>query len=209
MNMNKWVAGAVALVAGVGLAGCGTQDGANPAGSAIPTASTEAPEPGGTDASIAQIKAAGIAPCPVSAGAVSHDLPDLTLACLGEGPVVNLAKLTGKPYVINVWASWCGPCRTEVPIMASIYRQSKGRLGFLGIDMADDRVAALEFARTTDMGFPSVMDPDSKIRAGLGIVGVPTTLFVKADGTIAGRVNEVTSEDQVKQLISDNLQVQL
>lgn len=93
--------------------------------------------------------------------------------------------------------------------MASIYRQSKGQLGFLGIDMADDRVAALEFAGTTNMGFPSVMDPDSKIRAGLGIVGVPTTLFVKADGTVAGRVNEVTSEDQLKQLISDNLQVTL
>lgn len=209
VRSSKWALPAVAGL--VLLAGCGTQDGSNPVGSAVPTTSSEAPEPGGTDASAAQIKAAGIAPCPTSAtpSPGSHGLPDLTLACLGEGPAVNLAGLAGKPYVINVWASWCGPCRAEVPIMASIYRQSKGQLGFLGIDMADDRVAALEFAGTTNMGFPSVMDPDSKIRAGLGIVGVPTTLFVKADGTVAGRVNEVTSEDQLKQLISDNLQVTL
>lgn len=200
---------AVPLAGVLFLAGCGTQDGSNPAGSALPSQSVSVSTSGDTSASAEQIRAAGLAPCPPSSSAapIAQGLPDLTLECLAEGPAVNLAGLRGKPYVINVWASWCAPCRTEVPILTSVYEQANGQTGFLGIDMADDRVAALDFAGVSRMKFPSVMDPESKIRAGLGIAGVPTTLFVAADGKVAGRVNQITSEGQLKDLIKQYLQV--
>ena len=73
--------------------------------------------------------------------------------------------------------------------MGEFYRAHSDQVRFLGIDLADDRQAALAMAAQTKMTFPSVQDPNSEVRAGLRVVGVPTTLFVRPDGSIA-RANE-------------------
>jgi cytochrome c biogenesis protein CcmG/thiol:disulfide interchange protein DsbE len=111
--------------------------------------------------------------------------------------------------VVNVWASWCGPCREELPMMGEFYRKHRSQVAFLGIDLADDRTAALRMAAQTSMTFPSVQDPDSQVRAGLRIVGVPATLFVRPDGTISGRTGVVTSQAELAELIERYLQVKV
>jgi len=93
--------------------------------------------------------------------------------------------------------------------MGEVYRANRDEVGFLGIDMADDQIAALGMAAQTNMSFPSVQDPESTIRAGLSVAGVPTTVFMRADGSIAGRTNIVTSKDELAALIEQYLGVDI
>lgn len=183
----------------------------SPTGQQTPT-STAVPS-GADKATASQIKAANLEPCPSSDKSTqpaSRGLPDITLPCLGEGPEVDLAGVRGRPMVVNVWASWCGPCRAELPILGQMSERTKGKLDFLGINVSDTRKAALEMAGTYKMRFPSVFDPAFETRPGLRVSGVPLTLFVRADGSIAYRHDgPITSEEQLNQLVHTSLGVEL
>lgn len=93
-----------------------------------------------------------------------------------------LAELEGTPVVVNIWASWCGPCRVEAPHLADLAREFEGRVQFLGVDILDDRRAAEEFILEFDWPYPSVFDPDGEIRDGLGFIGQPVTIVYDASG---------------------------
>lgn len=127
---------------------------------------------------------AGIANCPrADASPAGDGLPAITLPCLGGGPDVDLSRLRG-PAVINVWASWCDPCRKELPLIARLHDTGKVRV--LGIDIEDPQPAtALELAADSGVTYPSVADPAGEAKAPLRIVGVPQTMFIRADGSIA------------------------
>ena len=201
---------AIVALSGLAIAGCGTQDGSNPAGSALPSASTSAATGSTEGASAAEIDAALLDPCPTSdpnVVPVPNGLPDVTLPCLGRGNPVRLSGLRGSPLVVNVWASWCGPCKAELPMMGEYYRANRDQVSFLGIDVGDYRVPALALAASTKMTFPSVQDPSQDTRAELRYIGVPTTLFVRPDGTIAGRAGEITSREELASLVDKYLGV--
>ena len=109
------------------------------------------------------VAAADLDPCPPSqAGTVDGGLPDVTLPCLGEGPSVHLAGLRGKPLVVNIWGSWCGPCQEETRFLSRVYDDLKPSVRFLGIDDEDDVNSALDFAPHVQppMRYPSVVDDD-------------------------------------------------
>jgi thiol-disulfide isomerase/thioredoxin len=93
-----------------------------------------------------------------------------------------LDQLKGKPVVVNVWASWCGPCVREAPSLAKVARTFQGRVQFLGVNMQDRRTAATAFIRKYGWRFPSVSDPSGTIRDGLGFVGIPVTQVLDASG---------------------------
>ncbi|MBP7971807.1 MAG: TlpA disulfide reductase family protein [Candidatus Nanopelagicales bacterium] len=208
---------ATAVVAGVLVAGCGAEDGSAPAGTPLPTNPTTTASAAPTasvtdDVTKADVDAADLKPCPTSDAtipAVPNGLPDVTLDCLGRGPEVRLAGLRGKPMVVNVWASWCAPCRKELPVFGEVSRATGDSVQFLGIDLADDRLSALRFASASKMGFPSVQDPNSTVRAGLRLVGVPTTLLVRPDGTIAGRIGIVADAQALRDAIDRYLNVRV
>jgi thiol-disulfide isomerase/thioredoxin len=118
---------------------------------------------------------------------VSHGLPDVTLSCVGDGPAVRLAGLTGKPSVVNVWASWCTQCYPEFPYLVGLSKQLAGRLRVLGVDTSDTDGGALQFAAALRpaMHYPSVSDPTNKVIDGLHITtGPPETAFVDSAGTV-------------------------
>jgi thiol-disulfide isomerase/thioredoxin len=94
-----------------------------------------------------------------------------------------LASLRGTPVVVNVWASWCGPCIAEAPGLAATSRALRGRVQFLGIDVQDQRPAARAFITRYGWSYPSVFDPTGAIRSGLGFVGQPVTVVYDAAGT--------------------------
>lgn len=87
--------------------------------------------------------------------------------------------------MVNIWASWCGPCRSEAPILAAAARTYAGRVQFLGVDILDSRASARAFIREFGWTYPSVFDPTGSIRDQLGLIGQPATLFYDASGNLA------------------------
>jgi thiol-disulfide isomerase/thioredoxin len=93
-----------------------------------------------------------------------------------------LTDLHGRPVVVNIWASWCGPCIVEAPHLAAIARQTKGRAQFVGVDIEDQLVPARAFIHRFGWIYPSVFDPPGAIRDGLGLIGQPNTVLYDAAG---------------------------
>ncbi|WP_188110688.1 TlpA family protein disulfide reductase [Aeromicrobium ginsengisoli] len=132
-------------------------------------------------------KQAGIEECPVADGTAPADdgLPDLTLDCLGGGSPVRLSGLSGTPTIINFWASWCAPCREELPLLAEVHQKYGDKVRVVGVDFADAAPdAAVELAERSGVTYPLLSDPDSTTKAPLKVIGLPQTVFVDAQGTM-------------------------
>ncbi len=93
-----------------------------------------------------------------------------------------LRELRGTPVVVNIWGSWCAPCRVEAPDLAEVSREFEERVQFVGVDILDDREAARQFILEFDWPYPSVFDPDGEIRDRLGYIGQPVTIVYDRDG---------------------------
>ncbi|MCW2767301.1 MAG: Redoxin domain protein [Nocardioides sp.] len=159
-------------------------------------------------------KSAGVEDCvPGSAGPVDGGLPHLTLPCLGGGPDVDTSTLRG-PMVVNVWASWCGPCRTELPIYQHFYEQYGDQVAVLGIDWQDPQPkAALELAASSGVTYPLLADPQDDLSGAAplpNLRGLPFVAFVDADGKVVHQeFVAITSEKQLVDLVAKNLRVAL
>lgn len=118
--------------------------------------------------------------------AIGTRLPDARLDGL-RVPARALASLRGKPLLINVWASWCGPCRLE---MASLDRLARGhgrQLNVIGISTDDERAAALGLLQATQIGFPNYIDANLVLENMLGANRIPLTVLVDAQGRVRAR----------------------
>ncbi|AGL21410.1 TlpA disulfide reductase family protein [Actinoplanes sp. N902-109] len=122
------------------------------------------------------------ADCATLGGATAAaDLPDVSLPCFTGGSEVELTAI-GGPAVINLWGSWCGPCREELPVVQELADATAGKLKVLGVNTRDDRAAGASFAADHHITMPTLYDPDQKLIARLGTMTVPTTVFLTADG---------------------------
>src|SRR5690606_406461 len=94
--------------------------------------------------------------------------------------------------VINVWATWCGPCREEAPYFRALHERAGDALRVLGIDYDDAPPEhALAFADELGLRYAQVADPDARLRAPLGLsIGIPATVFVDAEGRVVERVHK-------------------
>lgn len=109
------------------------------------------------------------------------DLPDLRLPCFTGGKKVALTEIRG-PAVINFWASWCGPCRTELPVIQALAAHAAGKLTVLGVDTGDRREAGASFAAATRVTMPTLFDQDQSLFNALAGRALPMTVFVDAAG---------------------------
>lgn len=109
-----------------------------------------------------------------------------------EGDDLSLAELRGKPVVLNVWGSWCAPCREEAPVLAEASRRYAGEVAFLGINIRDNRSKALAFEKRFGITYPSFADFDGSTVLSLNdyvpVNVVPVTLVLDAEGRVAARV---------------------
>jgi cytochrome c biogenesis protein CcmG/thiol:disulfide interchange protein DsbE len=115
------------------------------------------------------------------APAAAADLPDISLPCFTGGADVKLTGLTG-PAVINLWGSWCDPCREELPVIQQLADATKGKLRVLGVDTRDGRESGASFAADHGVTMPTLFDPERKLLLGLGAITVPTTVFLDDQG---------------------------
>jgi thiol-disulfide isomerase/thioredoxin len=131
-------------------------------------------------------------------------LPDVTLHGFDGRPSVDLGTLKG-PAVVNLWASWCTPCKRELPIYADFARGYAGRVSVLGIDFQEtDDSAAKALLKRSRVGYPLASDPDGKLHA----IGLPKLILVDADGKIAYQEYvEIKSAGQLESLVAKHLGV--
>jgi thiol-disulfide isomerase/thioredoxin len=137
--------------------------------------------------------------------------PSATLAPgrVAPGSVATLAKslrsFRGKPVVVNYWATWCIPCRSEMPRIVAASAQYGSSVHFLGVDVEDDAKAAETFARERGVNYPLLSDPRGAIRSAQRIVGLPVTQFYRADGALAFVNNGEIQAGDLKQRIQELL----
>ena len=126
------------------------------------------------------------------------------------GAALNLAALRGKPVVLNIWGSWCPPCRKEAPALVAANTQLGDKAAFVGIDTRDDVASAQAYERAYKITYPSVVDHGDLLLALHGAVSVqspPVTLVLDPQGRIAGRfigpVTTLTLVDMVNDVVKD------
>lgn len=116
--------------------------------------------------------------------------PDFTLKDL-KGMEVNLKEFRGKVVLLNFWATWCSPCRIEIPSMVELYKKYKDRgLEIIGVNL--DKLGKSEvekFSQEHKINFPVLLNPSGDVASLYGVVVLPTTVFLDRDGKIKGRIS--------------------
>jgi thiol-disulfide isomerase/thioredoxin len=155
---------------------------------------------------------AGVEPCvPGREGPVEGGLPAVTLPCFGGGPDVDLSSLRG-PMVVNLWASWCGPCRKEMPVLQAFHEQYAERVPLLGIDWQDPQpTAAMDLVATSEVTYPLLADPQNLLEgsAPFRSIGLPMTAYVDEAGRVSLVAGEIESLDELRREVRERLGVDL
>lgn len=154
---------------------------------------------------------AGIEPCEPGPGGGA--MPDLTLPCLGGGEDVDLSSLRG-PMLINLWASNCGPCQDEMPVLQEFHETYGDQVAVLGIDVTDTYPeAAISLAEDTGATYPQLADPGGTIYSQTTVpvkVGLPQFIVLDADGQVVGQdAGGVDELAEVEALVTEKLGIEL
>lgn len=116
-----------------------------------------------------------------------------------------LVGLRGRPVVVNVWASWCGPCRVEAPLLQDAADEYGDRVAFLGVASRDEPDGAARFIERYGISYPNVFDDSGEVRRALGLRGFPTTYIFDAEGVGRATVIGGISEQQLAAQLDDLL----
>ena len=144
----------------------------------------------------------------VSDPLIGHPAPDFSLAMLrpkGEQSQLSLSNFKGKPVVLNFWASWCDPCKEEMPLLENTWQQMQAQgknVVFLGIDFQDSNGDATSFLQQYSITYPIVLDANGSVANNYGIASLPVTIFINRNGTVTSRV----ARQLTRQALSSNLQ---
>ena len=143
------------------------------------------------------------------AAPASAPAPDFSLPARAGGDV-SLASLRGQVVLVNFWATWCGPCRKEMPLLEQIYQRYKG-LGFtlLAVNVEEDSGGADQWLKATPVSFPVLLDRDNRVSKLYQVTAMPSTVIIDRKGQVRfvhygytpGTENEY--QDQVRSLIRE------
>jgi thiol-disulfide isomerase/thioredoxin len=122
------------------------------------------------------------------AQAVGDELPAVTLSAL-HGSQIDLQALRGKDTLVNVWATWCGPCRREMPALNMLAHAMGPQLAVVAIDQGEDAKVVDAYVRAFNVGFPIYLDPGQRVGTTLHLVGLPSSFFVDSHGVIKDAVD--------------------
>ena len=166
---------------------------------------------GGLAALVALLVAAG---CGAGGGdrgdeAGGRPLPDAELTSLdadrvdgtgGGSGVLRLADVGDGPLVVNLWATWCGPCRDEMPAFDAVARAAGDDVRIVGVNIGDGAAAARRFVDDVAVGFPQYLDEDGALYADLGVTGMPTTVFVDGGEVVGTHTGALTADGLAAEL---------
>lgn len=141
---------------------------------------------------------------------IGQPAPGFSLAALqfapGNKSTLSLADLKGRAVVLNFWASWCSPCKEELPLLESNWRQMQAQgkpVVFLGIDFEEARGDAASFLRQQGITYPAALDTDGSAASSYKIVSLPDTIFINRQGIVVGKV----AQQLTAQALAKNLQL--
>ena len=143
---------------------------------------------------------------------VGNLAPDFT-ASTADGESFTLTEFVdregqdGRPVVLNFWASWCGPCRLEMPDFERASLNFAGRAAILGINQAESAETVARFGQNTGVTYPLLVDESWVVNNKYGVSNLPTTVFVGADGVVrevfVGAMNQAVLEDKLNKLLQE------
>jgi peroxiredoxin len=148
-------------------------------------------------------QATGVGPAQIGQPMANFALPDL------QGVTHAIADYKGRPVLINAWATWCPPCKAEMPALHDFYLKHKAE-GFelLAINSGESREAVQDFINRTGFTFPVLVDPSKGVLDGLGVSGLPTSIWVGRDGTVktihVGGLTPAAIEQQLTPLLAQS-----
>ena len=130
-----------------------------------------------------------------------------------DGETFRLSDHLGEVVVLNVWASWCAPCRAEAPTLAALSDELEGQgVQFVGLDTRDSDVAARAFVERFGIGYPNVIDRDGRLQLLFGDSlppqAIPSTLVIDPEGRVAARALGKVSESSLRGMIEPLLPAQ-
>ena len=131
-------------------------------------------------------------------------VPDLAYETF-DGDQASLTDLAGEPAVVNFWASWCPPCVAEMPDFERVHLDVRDEVRFVGINTQDGLPEAQRLVEETGVTYDLGLDPDGELFREFGVVSMPSTFFVTAEGTIAHRHAGLLTEAQLRELIDEHL----
>lgn len=119
---------------------------------------------------------------------------------------LRLDDLVGRPVLVNIWASWCGPCRAEMPAIERVWQRHRDRgLVVVGVTTQDREADARAFLEEVGVTYPVGLDDDGSISRAYGVQGVPSTYFITDTGNLARAWVGVITEDRLESLTVDLL----
>ena len=134
---------------------------------------------------------------------ISEDVLSLSFA-LNEGRNTTLKELVSEknqPLVVNFWATWCAPCLEELPMFESVHNRIGHEVTFLGINVSDSPTKANELIADAGISYQMGRDPEGNFLVGLGIVGLPATVFIDSEGTIVDvHMGQISDADLDKKI---------
>jgi len=135
---------------------------------------------------------------------VHQAAPAFALKTVGTGETVDIASFRGKPVVLNFWATWCGPCWEEHPVLNETAR-AHPEVQFLGVVFQDDEAKIQDFLRKRGSAYPTVIDDRGKTAIAYGVGGVPETFIIDAHGTIVAKHDGPITQEQLQSYLAEVL----
>ncbi len=126
-------------------------------------------------------------PAEIRSPLIGKPAPSFALRQVGTTNTIDLSQFRGKPLVVNFWATWCGPCWEEHPVLVANARMLQDNVQFLGVVFQDKEEKILEFLQQRGEGYPTVVDEAGKTAIAYGVGGVPETYFIDASGVIVAK----------------------
>ena len=133
---------------------------------------------------------------------VGVQAPDFELDTL-TGERIRVSDLRGKPVLINFWATWCIPCRTEMPFIQARYTRASGELAVLAVNYDEPAADVQQFTDELGMTFDVLLDPGAKVQELYRVHGYPTTYILDSDGVIQIQHIGAMSDDQLGRYLEE------
>lgn len=140
---------------------------------------------------------------------VGNLAPDFTLDTI-DGETVTLSTFTegeGKPVVLNFWATWCPPCRIEMPFFQRANERYGDRVAILGVNQAEPAETIQDYAARNGLSYPLLVDAEQKVNNRYAVLNLPTTIFIDRNGVVKeiliGTISQAVLEDRIEGLLEE------